>query len=148
MIEIVRGDLFKADVEALVNPVNCDGVMGKGIALLFKKAYPENFVAYRAACKQKQVQPGKMFVFENACNPRFIINFPTKLHWRGKSRMEYIESGLQDLLQVISGNRIRSIAIPALGCGYGRLEWKAVFPKIEAALREVPDVTALVYPPQ
>ena len=97
MFEYKTGDIFHEDVEALVNSVNCVGVMGRGIALQFKNVYPDNFEAYAAACKRKEVEPGKMFVFETGklTNPRYIINFPTKRHWRGKSRMEDIDSGLR-----------------------------------------------------
>ena len=92
MIEHKTGDIFAEDVEALVNSVNCVGIMGRGIALQFKKAFPKNFKAYADACKLNEVQPGRMFVFETGelANPRYIINFPTKRHWRGKSRMEDI----------------------------------------------------------
>ena len=115
MIEYKIGDLFSEDVDALVNSVNCVGVMGRGIALQFKKAFPENFKAYANACKRKEVQPGRMFVFETGAlaNPRYIVNFPTKRHWRGESRMEDIEAGLKALVREIKERNIRSIAIPA-----------------------------------
>ena len=132
-----------------MNAVNCDGVMGKGIALLFKKVFPENFIAYRAACEKNEVKPGEMFVFATSTerNPRFIVNFPTKLCWQNKSRLEYIESGLADLVRVVQGKGIGSIAIPALGCGNGGLDWQQVLPLIERASDEVPNVKFLVYPP-
>ena len=100
MIEFTTGNIFESDAEALVNAVNCVGVMGRGIALQFKNKYPENFKAYQQACKQEVLKPGKMFVFETGqlVLPRWIINFPTKRHWRGKSRIEDIESGLIDLV--------------------------------------------------
>ena len=96
MIEFKTGDILRAEAEALVNTVNCVGIMGRGIALQFKNDFPENFKAYEAACEREEVQPGKMFVFETRTltNPKFIINFPTKRHWRGKSRMEDIDSCL------------------------------------------------------
>ena len=99
MIHYKIGDILHADSEALVNTVNCVGIMGRGIALLFKQAFPENFKAYAAACARDEVQPGRMFVFETGLmtNPKYIINFPTKRHWRGKSRIEDIEAGLQSL---------------------------------------------------
>lgn len=114
MIEYTTGDLLKDDAEALVNTVNCVGVMGRGIALQFKKAWPENFKAYEAACKREEVQPGRMFVFETGqlTLPRYIINFPTKRHWRGASRIADIEAGLVALVDTIKSMGIRTIAIP------------------------------------
>ena len=96
MIEATQGNLLKADAEALVNTVNCVGFMGKGVALQFKQAFPDNFKAYEKACRDKQVKPGRMFVFETGMmvNPKYIINFPTKRHWRGASRVAYIRAGL------------------------------------------------------
>lgn len=149
MIEFRTGDILTADAEALVNTVNCVGIMGRGVALQFKNEFPENFKAYEAACKRNEVQPGKMFVFETGTltNPKFIINFPTKRHWRGKSRMEDIDSGLKALAQEIRNRRIHSIAIPPLGSGLGGLDWRNVRPRIEAALRELGDVHAIVFEP-
>lgn len=149
MIELTQGDILKADVEAIVNTVNCVGVMGRGIALQFKKAWPENTKAYERACNQKQVQPGRMFVFETGqlANPRFIINFPTKRHWRGASRMEDIEAGLDALVACIRENDIQSIAIPPLGSGLGGLDWQQVKPRIEQAMNALPDVRVLIYEP-
>lgn len=125
MIEYTQGDILKCEAEALVNTVNCVGVMGRGIALQFKRMFPENFKAYAAACKRREVRPGRMFVFETGqlTPPRYIINFPTKRHWRGKSRMDDIESGLVALVAVIRARGIRSIAIPPLGSGLGGLDW-------------------------
>ncbi|WP_008317008.1 macro domain-containing protein [Leptolyngbya sp. PCC 6406] len=149
MIKYKCGDILREDVEALVNTVNCVGVMGRGIALQFKRAYPENFKAYAAACKQKIVQPGKLFVFETGqlTNPRYIINFPTKRHWRGKSRLEDIEMGLESLILTIQQHQIQSIAIPPLGCGLGGLEWSVVKERIIAALEPLTEVSAVVYEP-
>ena len=117
MIIHTHGNLLEADVEALVNTVNCVGVMGRGVALQFKKAFPENFAAYAAACKRKEVQPGKMFVFEtgHVTPPRYLINFPTKRHWRGPSRISDIQAGLEALVHEIQTRRIRSVALPPLG---------------------------------
>ena len=150
MIEYTGGNILHADAEALVNTVNCVGVMGRGIALQFKKAYPKNFKAYEAACQRQEVQPGRMFVYATGelANPRFIINFPTKRHWRGNSRMEDIESGLVDLVEVIRRNNIQSIAIPPLGSGLGGLEWDDVRPRIEKALAALPQVKVLLYEPK
>lgn len=150
MIEYTGGNILHADAEALVNTVNCVGVMGRGIALQFKNAYPKNFKAYESACQRQEVQPGRMFVYATGelANPRFIINFPTKRHWRGNSRMEDIESGLVDLVEVIRRNNIQSIAIPPLGSGLGGLEWDDVRPRIEQALAVLPQVQVLLYEPK
>lgn len=149
-ITLTRGDLLKQDdVDAIVNTVNCVGVMGKGIALQFRNKWPENFRAYEAACKAKQVRPGRMFVFDSGglVKPNFIVNFPTKDHWRGKSRIEYIRDGLVDLVAQIRRLGIRSIAIPPLGCGNGGLEWSDVRPLIERVFSELPDVDVRLFPP-
>lgn len=150
MIKFMSGDLLRANVEALVNTVNTVGVMGKGIALQFKQAFPANFAAYEKAAKREEIIPGKMHVFETGqfTNPRYIINFPTKRHWRGKARLEDIEAGLQDLIRVIRERQIRSIAIPPLGCGFGGLDWNEVRPIILAALEQIPDVEAWLYAPE
>ncbi|MFC5830035.1 macro domain-containing protein [Nonomuraea insulae] len=149
MIEEVRGNMLDADVEAAVNTVNTVGVMGKGVALQFKQAFPQNYRAYKAACASGEVQLGRMFVHDNGRldNPRYIINFPTKDHWRSKSRLEDIERGLGDLVQVIREYEITSIAIPALGCGNGGLSWESVRPIIIKALSPLEDVTVKLFPP-
>jgi O-acetyl-ADP-ribose deacetylase (regulator of RNase III) len=149
MIDFTSGDLLKCEADALVNAVNCVGVMGRGIALQFKHAFPENFRAYEAACKRHAVKPGCMFVFETGqlTPPRFIINFPTKRHWREMSRLEDIEAGLVDLARVIRGNGIRSVAVPPLGCGLGGLDWREVRTRIERALGQLDGVRVLVYEP-
>ncbi len=149
MIEHKVGDLFEEDVEALVNSVNCVGVMGRGIALQFKNRFPDNFKAYAAACNRDEVKPGRMFIHESGTmtNPRYIINFPTKRHWRGKSRMEDIEAGLADLAQEIKRRNIRSIAIPPLGSSLGKLDWADVRPRIEAALESLGGVDVVLFEP-
>jgi O-acetyl-ADP-ribose deacetylase (regulator of RNase III) len=149
MIETTQGDILKADTDALVNTVNCVGVMGRGVALQFKKAFPENFKAYEVACKAQQVQPGQMFVYDlnRIYSPRFIINFPTKRHWKGKSRITDIEMGLTDLVNVLQQQHIRSIAIPPLGCGLGGLNWEEVKPLIIAAFQIIPEVAVLLFEP-
>ena len=149
-INLKTGDILKADAEAIVNTVNCVGVMGRGIALQFKKAFPANFRAYALACDNGEVQPGKMFIYDTGSftNPRFIINFPTKRHWKGKSRIEDIDSGLAALARNISERGIKSVAIPPLGAGLGGLEWNDVRPRIEAALRDLPDLEVLIYEPK
>jgi O-acetyl-ADP-ribose deacetylase (regulator of RNase III) len=149
MIRTATGDLLKAEAEALVNPVNTVGVMGRGLALQFKRAFPDNFRAYAAACKAGQVVPGKMFIFETGwpTNPKLIVNFPTKRHWRDKSRLEDIEAGLAALLADAARLRIRSIAIPPIGCGLGGLPWQHVRPLIETTFALQPDVVVHLYPP-
>lgn len=149
MIEFCRGDILNADAEALVNTVNCVGIMGRGIALQFRKAFPDNYNVYRAACEKKLVEPGKVLVFDlnRLENPRFIINFPTKRHWKGTSRLSDIESGLKALVSEIKRRGIRSIALPPLGCGLGGLQWSEVRPLIENAFQSLPDVRAFVYEP-
>lgn len=150
MITFTEGNLLKADTEALVNAVNTVGVMGKGIALMFKEAFPENFRAYAAACKQHEVKVGRIFVTERKDSmeaPRWIINFPTKQHWRNPSEIEWIEDGLQDLVRFIREHKVKSIALPALGCGNGGLDWKSVRPLIESAMGGLEDVQIVIYEP-
>jgi O-acetyl-ADP-ribose deacetylase (regulator of RNase III) len=149
MFEFTIGNLLEADAEALVNTVNTVGVMGKGIALQFKQAFPDNFKAYEKAAKRQQITPGKMFIFETGqlTNPRIIINFPTKRHWRGKARIEDIEAGLLDLVNIIQQYNIHTIAIPPLGCGNGGLNWEEVKPLITGALEKAPGIHARIYIP-
>jgi O-acetyl-ADP-ribose deacetylase (regulator of RNase III) len=148
-IEITRGDLLKSDAEALVNTVNCVGVMGKGVALQFKRAFPENFRIYKRACDAHEVTPGKVLVVDCApgSTPRYIINFPTKVHWRGDSRLAWIQSGLTALIREIRSRGIKSIAVPPLGCGNGGLDWADVRPMIEAAFASVPGIRVLLFEP-
>src|SRR5437764_14331113 len=137
-IELKRGNILHANAEALVNTVNCVGVMGKGVALQFKQAFPENFRLYSQACRAKEVRPGRMFIVPTlGSNPRYIINFPTKRHWKGKSRLEDIRAGLAALVEEVQRLNIHSIALPPLGCGNGGLDWSEVRPTIEAALRDL-----------
>jgi O-acetyl-ADP-ribose deacetylase (regulator of RNase III) len=146
-----KGNVLDADVQALVNTVNTVGVMGKGIALMFKEAFPENFRAYQAACKEGEVTTGLIFVTELPLKlmggPRWILNFPTKRHWRHRTRIEWIEEGLRDLRRVIEEKGIRSVAIPPLGCGAGGLHWDNVRPLIERALGDLEGVDVHVYEP-
>jgi len=149
MIHRTTGNLLEAEVEALVNTVNTVGIMGKGIALMFKEAFPENFRQYAAACRCGDVQVGRMFVTQRDSleGPRWIINFPTKKHWRNRTRIEWIEAGLQDLQRVIVEKEIGSIAVPPLGCGHGGLSWSTVRPLIECVLGDLPEVDVLLYEP-
>jgi len=150
MIRFKEGNLLNDDVEALVNTVNCVGVMGRGIALQFKKKYPENFTDYSKACKDKSVKIGSMFIHRtnNLMNPKYIINFPTKDHWRGKSQLKYIQDGLKDLQKTIKELKIKSISIPPLGCGLGGLDWQVVKSIIESNLFMLDDVDITIYEPQ
>jgi O-acetyl-ADP-ribose deacetylase (regulator of RNase III) len=149
MITYIQGNLLDASVEALVNTVNTVGVMGKGIALMFKEKFPENFSQYADACKEGRVQVGKMFITERMAlmGPKWIVNFPTKQHWRAPSQLEWIIEGLADLRNFIERERICSIAIPPLGAGNGGLEWSAVKAEIDAALNHITDVQIIVYEP-
>ena len=149
MLRYTQGNLLQSDAEALVNTVNTVGVMGKGIALMFKEAFPENFKIYKAACKRDELQLGRMLVTErnDFIGPRWIINFPTKAHWRFPSRLEWIESGLKDLARVTEELGIRSLAVPPLGAGNGGLAWSEVKPAIEAALSSLGGVDVLIYEP-
>lgn len=148
MIEIRQGDILDAEAEVLVNSVNCVGVMGRGVALAFKKRFPDNFKAYAIACRRGVVVPGEMFIFETGrLWPRLIINFPTKRHWRAKSRMGDIVRGLSSLASHIRERNIRSIALPPLGSGLGGLPWLQVREHVEDALAQLEDVRVLVYEP-
>jgi O-acetyl-ADP-ribose deacetylase (regulator of RNase III) len=149
MIKFTQGNLLEADAEALVNTVNTVGVMGKGVALMFKEAFPKNFKAYEAACKARELHVGSMFVTEtdDFLGPKWIINFPTKADWRFPSKMEWIAEGLHDLKRVLSERKIRSVAIPPLGAGNGGLKWQEVRTLIEAELGQLPDVAVIVYEP-
>ncbi|HOS93495.1 MAG TPA: macro domain-containing protein [Armatimonadota bacterium] len=149
MIEEARGNLLQADVEALVNTVNCVGYMGRGIALQFRQAFPANYEAYVKACRAGEVQPGRVLVYETDAlmGPRYIINVPTKRHWRGRSRYDDVEAGLSALAQVVRERGIRSVAVPPLGCGLGGLDWRRVRSMIQRAFAELPEVRVLLYTP-
>jgi len=149
MIRFTTGNLLDAKADAFVNTVNTVGVMGKGIALMFREAFPENFSSYATACKRNEVSVGRMFVTErdNLIGPRWIINFPTKKHWRHPSRIEWVTAGLEDLKRVIQVHGIRSIALPPLGSGNGGLDWRDVRPRIEDALGVLTHVDITVFEP-
>ncbi|NOQ36519.1 MAG: Appr-1-p processing protein [Methylococcaceae bacterium] len=149
MIEFTTGNILKDDSEAIVNTVNCVGVMGKGLALQFKKAYPHNFVQYKKACDKGEVRLGKIFVTQenSLLDHKWIINFPTKNHWKAKSTLESIEAGLSDLVTFILENNISSIAIPPLGSGLGGLDWQNVKERIIAYLNNLESVAVKVYEP-
>lgn len=149
MIRYTQGNLLEASTEALVNTVNEVGVMGKGIALMFREAFPANTEAYEKAVAAGDVRVGRMLVTENRdlIGPHWIINFPTKKHWRNPSKLEWVRDGLKDLVAVLRKHNIRSVALPPLGCGNGGLDWTMVKREIEAALAELTDVEVLVYQP-
>lgn len=149
MMHFTTGNLLDADVEAVVNTVNTVGVMGKGIALMFKERFPQNYAAYVAACKSGEVQTGQMFVtpVHELSGPRWVINFPTKQNWRSPTQTEWVRTGLITLRDTILEKRITSIAIPPLGCGNGGLDWRDVRPLIEKTLGDLEDVSIVVYEP-
>ncbi|MEM1165517.1 MAG: macro domain-containing protein [Planctomycetota bacterium] len=149
MIEDAKGNLLHADADALVNTVNCVGVMGKGIALQFKQAFPDMNKVYEKACKRGEIVPGRVHVWETGSltGPQYIINFPTKREWYTKSRYADIESGLESLVGEIRRMHIESIAVPPLGCGNGGLAWSKVRPMIEEAFAALPGVRVLLYAP-
>lgn len=135
--------MLDADVEALVNAVNCVGVMGKGLALQFKQRFPEYFAAYAEACAAGEVRLGRVHV---ARLERCFISFPTKRHFRSRSRLPDVRAGLDDLARVIGELGMRSVAVPALGCGLGGLDWGEVEPLIEEKLGTL-GARVVVYPP-
>ncbi|WP_027708950.1 macro domain-containing protein [Zooshikella ganghwensis] len=149
MITFKQGNIFEDDAEALVNPVNCVGVMGKGLALEFKKRFPENFKSYKQQCTQKLLETGKVYITEEQFDgsKKYIVNFPTKMHWRGKSKLEYIQSGLEDLVIQCKNFSIKSVAIPAIGAGLGGLKWEEVKKVIFDQLAEVSEICFVVYEP-
>lgn len=152
MIKYTQGNLLEADAEALVNTVNCVGIMGKGVALQFKQAFPDNFKQYEKACRAGKVVLGKVFIVQVIDlfkpNPKYIINFPTKNHWKAKSKLEDIKQGLVSLTEEIKRLGIQSIAMPPLGCGLGGLDWKDVEPLIIDAFKNLPQVNVLLFAPQ
>ena len=149
MVHYKQGNVLDAQAEALVNTVNEIGVMGKGVALMFRESFPESAKAYQAAAKAGAVRVGRIFVTEgdSLIEPKYILHFPTKRHWRHPSRIEWIRDGLHNLVQVIRERRIQSVALPPLGCGNGGLDWEIVRREIEAALDAVPDIDVLLYEP-
>lgn len=150
MIQYTSGDILKCEADAIVNTVNCVGVMGRGIALQFKNAYPENFKVYEQACQLKEVTPGKMLVYPTGqlTPPYYIINFPTKRHWKGKSKIEDIDSGLDALVATVQQYNLTSIAIPPLGSGLGGLDWNEVKPRIVKAFEVLPRIQVILFEPK
>lgn len=145
MIRSTTGDILKSESQAIVNTVNCEGFMGKGIAYQFKLAFPKNFESYVTACKKGFLTPGKLHTFLES--NKIIINFPTKNKWREKSKYQFIEDGLIELKRTINDLKIKSISIPPLGCGNGGLDWKKVRETIIAELNDLDQVDILLYEP-
>ncbi len=149
-ITYLRANIFNSPVQALVNPINCQGVMGKGLALQFRKRFPRMYEHYCHDCRSVRVRPGTIHVFANQPHgtPRRILNFPTKDNWRQPSRLEYIQTGLDHLTTLCTPLQIESIAIPPLGCGLGGLRWSDVQPLIDRAARSLPNVQFEIYKPR
>ena len=147
MIRFTHGDIFAQPVETIVNPVNCVGVAGAGLALQFRRRHPDAFQAYRRACAERRLRPGRMFMFDTGRNsPRWIVHFPTKRHWRDRSAIGDIEAGLRGLAATLASRGIRSVAIPPLGCGLGGLDWRAVRPLIADRLADLPGTVIVLEP--
>ena len=148
MLKFTRGDIFESGCEALVNPVNCVGVMGKGLALAFRSRYHDNFIEYKEACSRKQLCIGCMFVTRPASeDPRYIINFPTKYHWNNPSEIDYIAAGLESLVSVCDCFSIKTVALPALGCGCGQLDWNLIKPLLIERLDPLEETVFYAYEP-
>ena len=145
MIFYEQGDMFAKEYDAYVNTVNCVGVMGKGLAARFKARYPENYDYYMGMCAQGKVKPGKMLIMYDQMSETWIVNFPTKMHWRNPSQLEWIDKGLKNLKKKINKHMWQSIAIPALGCGLGGLDWREVKPLIAKRLKKCKGIDIYVY---
>lgn len=144
---IGSGSILDSPAQVIVNPVNCRGVMGRGLALAFKQRYPDMFNEYARACRSGALRPGQVHAWRDGVG-RWVVNFPTKEDWREPSRMEYLESGLTSLVQWVRDHDIASIAVPALGCGLGGLAWSEVRPRIEVAFAGAgPQCVLWLYPP-
>ena len=150
MITYRVGNILESQSEALVNTVNTVGIMGKGVALAFRKTFPEAMEEYLKAVREDKIRVGEVQIVKTQyIAPRYIINFPTKTHWRYPSKIEYIETGLSDLVLKVKHYQIRSIALPPLGCGNGKLEWKVVKPLMVKYLNQIAgDVEVIIYEPR
>lgn len=145
MIELIKnGDILRSAAHTLVNAVNCVGVMGKGLAIQFKAAFPAMFASYAVACRLGELGPGRLHTFELP-DGRWVVNLPTKRHWREPSRLEDVEAGLLALVEWVDARKISSVAVPALGCTNGGLPWAVIRPMIEAAFFELPHVRVELY---
>ena len=145
MIKVLVGDLFTSKAQTFVNTVNCVGIMGKGIALEFKKRFPDMFKDYEERCKRKEVRLGRPYLYATMLPPH-ILNFPTKDHWRSVTNLADLERGLEYLLTHYKEWGITSIAVPPLGCGEGQLEWRVVGPTLYRYLSRM-DIPVELYAP-
>lgn len=148
MIKFTRGNILQSDSMAIVNTVNCVGVMGKGLALQFKKEHPQNFIEYKEVCERKELVPGKIFVYHTKAllGTQYILNFPTKRHWKDKSQIDDIAIGLKNMIGVLNNYNISSVSVPALGCGLGGLDWGDVKKLILDTFNNS-NITIVVYEP-
>ncbi|WP_375563070.1 macro domain-containing protein [Bernardetia sp. OM2101] len=144
-----KGNILESNTEVIINPVNTVGVMGKGLALAFKKQFPHNYKIYKEACKNQAIDIGKLLLVDESTleQKKFVINFPTKKHWRSSSKIEYIEEGLKDLVRIIETQKFESMAVPALGCGLGGLEWGSVKLLLEKYLGNIDTTDIVIYQP-
>jgi O-acetyl-ADP-ribose deacetylase (regulator of RNase III) len=143
LIEFVSGNIFDSDCQALVNPVNCVGISGKGLALAFKNKYPQMFQAYRQTCLDGKLTVGQLHIWPD--KEKFIVNFPTKIHWRNPSQLQWIEMGLVALAEFVKENNIVSIALPKLGCGLGGLEFAEIKEKLINFSKQLENTKIIVY---
>lgn len=145
MIRYIEGDIFQSSAQVLVNPVNTVGVMGKGLAKEFKRRYPDMFKQYKTLCNNQEFDIGLLWLYQSP--DKWILNFPTKKHWRGKSKLEYIEVGLKKFAETYESKNIISISFPMLGCGLGELDWESqVRPLMEGYLKDLPiDVSVYIF---
>ena len=150
MISYTTGNIFESGKQVLVNPVNCVGVMGRGLAKQFRGKFPDNFNTYAAACANGEMVPGNvLMVLVGGPGPvHYIANFPTKRHWRDSSRLDDIEMGLASLYTRMRVMHLNSVAIPAIGCGLGGLDWNVVRPKIEHAFFRSIGTDVVIYEPR
>lgn len=143
-VQYCKGDILKTEATAIVNPVNCKGVMGAGLAAAVRKKYPKSYNDYRRACRQGAIKVGAVFVTSEP--DMLLFHLPTKDHWKNQSKMEYVLSGLADLRRKLEALLVSSVAVPALGCGCGGLSWSAVQPVLEDALKDI-NTDVYIYPP-
>lgn len=143
-VKVVQGDMFKSSAQTLVNTINCVGAMGKGIALEFKKRYPAMYDRYRQLCKDGLIQTGKLWLYK-ADDGKWVLNFPTKQHWRNPSKVEYIEQGLDKFVKTYKEKGIISIAFPMLGCSNGGLDKNEILPIMQKYLEQCDDLDVEIY---